>query len=201
MVGDLILSIFGRKLSSEQQTKMAGEQKEYRNDSLDNFVQQLTAAQTSLRAYILASLGNHNDASDVLQRTNLALWKNASNFRSGSEFMPWAVTIAKYEILSFCRDRSRDRHVYPEDLAELMLETACHEVADPVDRLEALRHCLSKLPPKHSDLLQLRYYEEKSISQIAEVLRRTENSVKSAFVRIRRTLQKCIQRRLKSPSA
>lgn len=165
---------------------------------LDDFIQQLTAAQTNLRAYILASVGNAEDAAEVLQRTNLSLWKNATKFQADAPFMPWAVTIAKYEVLSYCRDKSRDRHVYPEDLANLMLETASEIILDMPDRQEALRHCLGRLSGKQHEMLKLRYYEEKPISQIASALERTENSVKSAFVRIRKSLLKCIEARLKS---
>ena len=164
----------------------------------DEFIQELTTAQGSLRAYILASLGNISDTSDVLQRTNLALWKNASNYTAGTKFLTWALTLAKFEILSFCRDRSRDRHVYPEDLAALMLDTARDEFGEPSDTDEALRRCLEKLSDKQNDILRLRYYDEQTISQMAVALKRTENAVKAVLVRIRRGLQECIERRLKS---
>ncbi len=165
---------------------------------LDAFVQELTAAQGNLRAYILASLGSTADTSDVLQRTNLVLWKNASKFRSSEKFLPWALTLAKFEILSYCRDKSRDRHVYPEDLAALMLDTARDELGDPSDRNEALKHCLEKLTAQQNEVLKLRYYEDKSISQMATSLKRTENAVKSGLLRVRRALQECIERRLSS---
>jgi RNA polymerase sigma-70 factor (ECF subfamily) len=171
-----------------------------RDTSLDDFIQELTAAQTSLRAYILASLGRTADVPDVLQRTNLTLWKNAATFRSGSRFMPWAITIAKFEILSHCRDKSRDRHVFPEDIAALMLDTACEVCPDLNDRHTALQECLRKLSSRNHSLLELRYFEEKSIAQIAETLKRTENAVKCTLVRVRRSLQECIEARLKSTS-
>ncbi len=177
---------------------MSEERSDHQGTNLDEFIQHLTAAQTSLRAYVLASLGNLTDASDVLQKTNLALWKNASKFRADCEFMPWAVTIAKYEILSYCRDKNRDRHVYPADIAELMLETANKVMVDPVGRQEALHRCLEKLPRKHDEILQMRYFDERSISQIAKALHRTDDSVKSVLIRIRKKLRDCIENRMKS---
>ena len=185
---------------TETDTEATGPARDERDATLDSFIQELTAAQTSLRAYILASLGRVSDVPDVLQRTNLALWKNASRFRPDSKFMPWAITIAKYEILSYCRDRSRDRHVFPEDIAALMLETAREVCPDPTDRHAALHECLQKLSGRHHTMLQLRYYEGRSISQIAATLKRTENAIKCTFVRVRRSLQECIEARLKSSS-
>lgn len=184
------------KLPNDAMSLSADEQ----NSAFDSFIQELTAAQTSLRAYILASLGRVSDVPDVLQRTNLALWKNASIFHADSKFMPWAITIAKYEILSYCRDRSRDRHIFPEDIAGLMLDTAREVCPDPTDRQEALQRCLEKLPNKHHTMLQLRYYDGRSISQIAEIMKRTENAIKCTFVRVRRALQECIEAQTESKS-
>ena len=93
-----------------------------RSEALEAYVQELTANQSRLRGFILASLGNYADAADVLQRTNLVLWKKAGEFRPGAEFLPWGLTIARYEVLSFLRDGQRDRHVYSTAVAELMLD-------------------------------------------------------------------------------
>lgn len=165
---------------------------------LSEFIEKLTASQSILRAYILAALGNYNDAADVLQRTNLTLWKNADSFREGSEFMPWASTLAKYEILSFYRDRGRDRHVFSEEVATLMLQAVATQVPDVTDRQIALRHCLEKLPARSRDLLRHRYEGGASVAEIAAQTRRSEDSVKSAMLRVRKKLENCIEGRLRS---
>ena len=101
---------------------------------LDVFIQEIIKSQSRVRAYILAALGNHADADDVLQRTNLVLWKKAKEFRPGAEFVPWALGIARYEVLSFLRSRRRERHVFSADVAMLMLDAAADEIATPGDR-------------------------------------------------------------------
>ena len=169
--------------------------------SLDVFIQELTATQSNLRAYVRASVGgNENDVADVLQRTNLLLWKNAAKFRPDAPFLPWAITLAKYEVLSFCRDRSRDRHVFPEDLATLMSEAAEETVTALAERKEALEECLESLPRKQHELLLLRYFEGKRLSQIAEVRQQSVDAVTSRLSRVRRALQRCIENRLKAIS-
>ena len=166
-------------------------------EALDEYVQQLTACQSRLRGYILASLGNYANTADVLQRANLTLWKKASEFRPGAEFLPWALTITRYEILAFLRDHRRDRHVFSEDVAELMLDAAASELSDPGDRQMALRQCLEKLPHRSRDLLWQRYDADKSIKQIAKDTERSEDSVKCLFLRIRKTLERCIEATLR----
>lgn len=166
--------------------------------NLDRFVQQLTNSQSNLRAYLVASLGNYEDASEVLQQTNLVLWRNAQSFRPGADFMPWALTLAKYEIMSFYRDRRRDRHVFTEEVATLMLRTASEELPDLNERFTALRECIGKLSEDHREMVRLRYEDKAPIARIAKQLARTENSIKSALVRIRQSLGNCISRRLQS---
>lgn len=165
---------------------------------LSQFIEKLTESQSTLRAYILAALGDYNDAADVLQRTNLTLWRNAESFRAGSEFMPWAATLAKYEVLSFYRDRGRDRHVFNEDVAMLLLQSVSTEVLDVTDRQIALRQCLASLPDHSRELLKQRYAGGASVSEMAAANRKSEDSIKSSLLRVRKKLESCIESRLRS---
>jgi RNA polymerase sigma-70 factor, ECF subfamily len=166
-------------------------------EDLDVYVQELTACQSRLRGFILASLGNYVETADVLQRANLTLWKKARDFHPGAEFLPWALTITRYEILAFIRDHRRDRHVFSDDVAKLMMDAATSAVSDPGDRQIALRQCLEKLPHRSRDLLWQRYDEDKSIKQIASDTKRSADSVKCLFLRIRKTLERCIEATLR----
>ncbi|MCA9238960.1 MAG: sigma-70 family RNA polymerase sigma factor [Planctomycetales bacterium] len=164
---------------------------------LDRFIQCLTESQTSLNAYLVAALGNYNDAGDVLQRTNLVLWRKAREFDPDYDFMPWAVAIARLEVLAFYRDRSRDKHVFSEELAVKMLDTTTNLFPDISPRQEALRSCISELPKTSQHLIKLRYEDGATLLQISEQINRTENAVKFALVRIRKALAKCIRSRIK----
>ncbi len=170
-------------------------------DNLDGYVKELIEGQSRLRAYIVAALGSHSNASDVLQRTNMVLWKKAREFRPGAEFLPWALAVAKYEVLSFLRDHQRDRHVFAEDVAMLMFDAAAERASEQGDRLAALRVCLEKLPGRSRSLLWQRYNEDKSIKQISSVTGRSEDSVKSHLLRIRKKLELCIESFLKTSVA
>lgn len=163
---------------------------------LAGFIGCLTESQGRLRAYLLASLGNYDDAGEVLQRTNLVLWRNAPSFRPGSDFMPWALTLAKYEILSYYRDRSRDRHVFSQELAEQMMKVAESDPIDIPSRQAALRECLKPLKGSPRRLLDMRYDDGQTIAEMARSLGKSEASVKMQLMRVRRTLENCIQARL-----
>ncbi len=167
-------------------------------EDLDRFVQRLIDAQGRLRAFIAAAIGNRANAADVLQKTNVVLWKKAQEFRHDAEFLPWALAIARYEILAFIRDFQRDRHVFSDDVAELILDAAAAEVAGPSDRHAALQKCLEKLPAHSRTLLWLRYGDDLSIKQICGRSGRTEDSIKSRILRIRKKLETCVDALLRA---
>lgn len=170
---------------------------ELNSAELERYVQELTAHQNRLRGYILAALGNYANAADVLQRTNLKLWQKSREFRAGAEFLPWALAIAKYEILSFLRDHQRDRLVFSEDVALLLMDTTERELAGQEDRQSALRKCLERLPKRSRELLWVRYDEGKSIKEIAADSDRSEDSIKCLMLRIRKSLEQCIAAKLR----
>ncbi|WP_425396052.1 sigma-70 family RNA polymerase sigma factor [Aeoliella sp.] len=164
---------------------------------LDRFVTCLTESQSSLHAFLVASLGNYDDAGEVLQRTNLALWRKARQFDPEAKFMPWAVAVARYEVLAFYRDRSRDKHVFSEELAVNMLDATATLLPELTPRLAALRECIAELPATSRDMLRHRYEDDATLLQISQQLDRTENAIKFALVRIRKALAACIDRRTK----
>lgn len=166
-------------------------------EELEIYVKHLTECQSKLRGYILACIGNYANTSDVLQRTNLTLWKKAGEFQRGAKFLPWAYAIARFEIMSFFRDHKRDRLVFSEEVAKLMLELEDEEESDANDRHLALRKCLEKLPRQSRELLSRKYDEGDSIKQIASETNRSEVAIKSSFLRIRRALEKCIESTLR----
>lgn len=166
------------------------------DEELDGFIRSLTESQSRLYAYLVASLGNYDDAGDVLQKTNIALWRKAREFRTGAEFMPWAVAVARYEVLAFYRDRGRDKHVFSQELALKMLDTTAKLFPEHSPRQDALRECMPGLPAASREMIKLRYNDGATLLQISQKLNRTENAVKFALVRIRKSLAKCIKHRI-----
>ncbi len=164
----------------------------------DEFIQLLTAHQPQLRGVVMAGLGSHADCEDVLQRTNLAIWRKASDFDPTRSFIAWAIGIARFEILSFIRDRRRDRHVFSPELVELLLVEAETQLDRVPERTLALRGCVAELPVRSRDLLVLKYVQGQGIREIAEATGRTLDSVKSLLLRVRKLLAECIERRLEA---
>jgi RNA polymerase sigma-70 factor (ECF subfamily) len=160
------------------------------------FVFELTASQSRLYGYLVTLLGSVHDARDVLQETNLVLWQKIAEFRPGTDFGAWARRCAYFQARAFLRDRKRDRHVFDDELLQVLAEEEPEE-SDSETRELALRDCLSRLPEKQADLIRERYLEGSSIARMCDRLGRKESALKMTLMRIREVLSVCVQSKLR----
>jgi RNA polymerase sigma-70 factor (ECF subfamily) len=78
------------------------------NDSIAEFIKLLTSPQSQFYAYALSLLGNGQQAQDVMQETNLALWRKADQFPPATNFAAWMMKGALRACLEKLPDRQRD---------------------------------------------------------------------------------------------
>lgn len=157
-------------------------------------VQQITAAQSSLYAFILTLLAGHEGAADVLQETNLKLIREAHRYDTSRPFLPWAMTLAKFEVMAWRTRQGRSRLVLDNDVAELMAE----EIGDSQDdrELAALESCLAGLPDRQRELIAARYHQGETVRAIAKRLGQPENALAAMLYRVRKALHDCITAKL-----
>lgn len=165
------------------------------NESDESFVQLLTGEQMRLLYYITALLGDPHAAENVLQETNIVLWRKSSEFVAGTNFRAWSRKVAYWQVQAYVRDAGRDRHVFSEQMVEQLAQRNFDESVT-ADARVALRDCLKKLSRSQHQLLRHRYEEELPMAAIAKLLGKTETAVRAALMRARRGLQRCIGSRL-----
>jgi RNA polymerase sigma-70 factor (ECF subfamily) len=78
-------------------------------ESSEHIVQLLTNAQQQLTRYVRTLVPNRSDAEEVLQETNLFVWRHADEFEVGTNFAAWVCKIAYYQVLTFRKRQSRSR--------------------------------------------------------------------------------------------
>lgn len=162
----------------------------------EDFIRAFTQSQRRLFLYILPLVGNAADADEVLQETNLVIWRKWRQFEPGSNFLAWGRTIARLEFFRFRRTKGSKLSFVPENILELVSHQS-ETISDEAElRQQALAQCLEQLRPKDRDLIQMRYAADNNGDQVARKLGRPANSVYQSLGRIRRTLMECIQHRL-----
>ena len=152
--------------------------------------------QLRLRAFIRSLVPNHASADDVLQETNLVLWRKLDQFAIGTDFGAWACKIAWLQIRAHWQKHGRDRLVFDEGLMLELAQEAEKSYSDLERRLAELRACLNQLTSRQRDLLRRRYTDNQRPTEIAEKLKRPVGSIRQTIYRIRQSLLACIQQKL-----
>jgi RNA polymerase sigma-70 factor (ECF subfamily) len=161
------------------------------------FLESLTGAQCDLHAYIAYLVGNREEAKDVLQETNLVLWREAARYDAEKPFLPWAKSVAYYQALAHLKKRSRSRLVFDEDLL-LLLATADERHHDDMqERLRLLDGCFEKLTHVQQSVIRFRYFHGWSIRRLAKKFAFSEAAGSMLLTRIRRQLAQCIETKMR----
>lgn len=160
------------------------------------FLTQFTRVQTQVLAYVRALVHDRSAADDVFQTVSLTLWRRFDSFRSGEPFLPWALGIARHEVLHYWRARRRDRLVFSEAAIERLADAASGLAAEADPRQRALEACVQSLPDRQRQLVALFYGQRLPADQIAAAWDRSVHAVYKALKVMRRGLLECVERRL-----
>lgn len=140
-------------------------------------------------------------AEDLVQETFLAAFRSAkqpgmAGVRGRSA---WLRAIGRNLFFNACR-RRKDLPVAVDSQwlqqAEAAWDAQLLREGDGFETVEALRACVEALPARQRDVLDLRYRQGKSRTEMARQCRMTGDGIKSLLRRIRTALAECIQRRL-----
>lgn len=161
----------------------------------DEFLQLFTQSQRALHAYIIAMVFDANTAADLLQETNIVLWRKFDQYESGTNFFAWAREVARLIVLRHRRTSSRKIATLDPQLLEELAGRFGEAHEKPEPGITALSGCLERLKKSDRELIVGRYTPGASVNGLAEKLGRPVNSVSQSLCRIRRALADCVQRR------
>ena len=170
----------------------------FENDLHDRFLRLLLEHEESLRVFVGSLLFNEEEEREVMQDVAVVLWRKFDNEMDSLAFRRWAFGVARMEVLSFRRDRARDRHRFTDEVLDVLAETVMDRADSFEEERRVLDDCLKKLPDQQRELLEKAYAPGVRIDQLAEQLGRTAMSLYKSLHRIRLTLMDCTRKALAS---
>ncbi len=146
-------------------------------------------------AYVLKRVGNIHTSQDIASETFFKALNNLWQFRwRNISISSWLYRIATNEINQHFRKKKYNLHSL-----DTLLEEQGFEPQDEVDILEEIleqereltrakkwqevRNQIEQLSEKYQEVLALRYFEDKKIVEIAEILGKKEGTIKSLLSR------------------
>jgi RNA polymerase sigma-70 factor (ECF subfamily) len=143
-----------------------------------------------LRVYhfVLRLIGNSATAEDIVSDVFLDLWRHAASFEGRARLSTWILAIARNKAISAMRRRA-DQPL-EGTMAEAIPDRAftAEETLDANQQAALLRGCLEQLSPSHREIIDLVYYHEKSIEEVATIVGVAAATVKTRMFYARRQL-------------
>lgn len=163
------------------------------SDFLRLFVKHAAA----LQAFARVLLPTWDSVDELLQQASVVIWKKREQLESEAGYLPWVKTIIRFEAQRLRRNQARDRHLFSDEVLELLASEAAAVPESQWDReQQALRECLDRLEPHHRELLFAPYAGDGRVARISEQTGRTVNSLYKLLGRLRQKLTQCVHQRL-----
>lgn len=148
-----------------------------RNEENDRMKALLSRFEVPLLQFATRITGDRERARDVVQETFVKFQNNGA-FSSGKEPATWLFTVCRNGALNVCRKEKRMTF-----LAEESMERQEDEQPLPFERAEQkeaagfLLKIVATLPPRQQEVIQLKFQNDLSYQQIAEITKTTANNV------------------------
>ena len=161
----------------------------------DRLAMQVLFARHHVRVYrfVLRLVRNEATAEDLISEVFLDVWRQAGRFEGRSAVSTWLLAIARFKALSILRRRPE------EELDEATAEAIEDPSDDPAvalqkkDRSVVWRKCLDALSAEHREIVDLVYYHEKSVEEVAEIVGIPEATVKTRMFYARKKLAELLK--------
>jgi RNA polymerase sigma-70 factor, ECF subfamily len=161
----------------------------------DRLAMQVLFARHHVRVYrfVLRLVRNEATAEDLISEVFLDIWRQAGRFEGRSAASTWMLSIARFKALSMLRKRTEEE-LDEETAGAIEDHSDDPEVAlAKKDKAGVLRQCLSRLSTEHREVIDLVYYHEKSVEEVAGIVGIPEATVKTRMFYARKKLSELLK--------
>jgi len=161
----------------------------------DKRAMQVLFARHNVRVFrfIMRLIGPTAAAEDLVSEVFIDVWRKAGQFEGRSQVATWLLGIARHKALSHLRNRSFDH--LDDDTAQ-GLEDPCdtpETVCEKNDTGALLRRCLTQLSAAHREIIDLVYYHERPMQDVAQILEIPEATVRTRMFYARKHLAELLK--------
>lgn len=163
----------------------------------DRLAMQVLFARHHVRIYrfVLRLVRNEATAEDLISEVFLDVWRQAAKFEGRSAVSTWMLGIARFKALSALR-RKPEQELDEEAAAAIEDHSDDPEVTlAKKDKGAVLRECLTGLSAEHREIVDLVYYHEKSVEEVAQIVGIPEATVKTRMFYARKKLSELLRGR------
>jgi RNA polymerase sigma-70 factor (ECF subfamily) len=162
----------------------------------ERFLRLWGACQPAVAGYIASVVRDSAAAKDVLQETSLVLFRKFTDYDEQRPFLGWALGVAKFQVLGYRRDASRDLLRFDQALLDQFTDSWAKSAPGSYDSAGMLETCLGRLESRARQLVRWRYFDDLTAEEIARRTATTGAAVRVFLQRIRAQLRACIEKQI-----
>jgi len=173
------------------------------------FTQLVALHQARVRAYVAGTIGRPDVVDDLAQEVFLAAFSSLDKYKPDAPLGFWLLGIARHKVLLYLRQEvrrwSRERKSMESVLVPLRLAFleggGDAELPQREREITALQRCLDSLPADGAALISGRYFQGRSVADMARELGKREGAIRMTLLRLRQLLRSCVDARLDGEGA
>ena len=141
-------------------------------------------------SFVMKKVRDENDADEITVNVFSKVLSKIDMYDPHFEFKTWVLTIAQNTIIDFWRKKSRENQDPTEHLDEVKNQYAKspEELMISDEEQKKIIKTIESLDKNYQDILRLRFFEEKSIKEIAEELGISVANTKVRVMRAKKVL-------------
>ncbi len=127
---------------------------------------------------------------DATQDIFLKIYLNLAKFSGKSKFSTWVYSITYNYCIDYIRKKKKERNIFSEDIenvGEPLTDVPDHELLEI--EVSRLKRVMEVIPPGDKAVLLMKYQDDMSIRDIAEVLSKSESAIKMKIKRAKHKAQ------------
>lgn len=149
--------------------------------------------QVRVHRFLLRIVRNEAVAEELTNEVFMEVWRNAQRFEGNSAPQSWMLSIAHNRAVSSLRKRREES--WDEERAQEVADEGDNPetAAQKHDKSAVMRRCMEALSVEHREIIDLVYYHEMSIAEVAAVVGIPENTVKTRMFYARKRLSEILK--------
>lgn len=146
-------------------------------------------------SFVMKKVRDENDADEITVNVFSKVLSKIDMYDPDFEFKTWVLTIAQNTIIDFWRKKSRENQDPTEHLDEVKNQYAKspEELMISDEEQKKIIKTIESLDKNYQDILRLRFFEEKSIKEIAEELGISVANTKVRVMRAKKVLAELLK--------
>ncbi len=146
-------------------------------------------------SFVLKKVQDENDADEITVNVFSKILNKLDLYDPDFQFKTWILTIAQNTVIDFWRKKNRENEDASDELHEVKNQFAKspEELLISEEEQAKIQKIVESMDTNYQDIIRLRFFEEKSIKEIAEELNLSVSNTKVRIMRAKKVLAQLLK--------